>query len=363
MDNHQRDKLILQLYLKGIINLDTNSGKYYIDEKFNQHFFEESLGFENIAIKQKKQICHSRLDVCLSSQVIRGVSLSIPLIAANMSTVVDADFIIKLNKLGAMGVMHRACSNEEIISSIKKISERCRWTAGSIGILDKDFDLAKEMIRNGCNIIFIDVAHGYSDRVFEMAKRIKNFDPATKVVLGNTTNVEMLRECHEFCDALKVGIAQGFACETKNTAGCTEKQFSAVLKFKELSKEYGIPIISDGGIREPADFVKAIGAGASSVMAGKIFAECPESAADLGTDENNKPIKIYAGMASGFVQEQWKGLVKEGTCTEGGVRYLPLGEPVEKMLERYSGALRSGITYAGAQNIYDYQRNVEFIRV
>jgi len=83
-----------------------------------------------------------------------------------------------------------------------------------------------------------------------------------------------LEESNEWVDAIKVGIAQGFACETKNTAGCTEKQFSAVLKFKELSKKLGMPIISDGGIREPADFTKAIAAGASTVMAGKIFAEC-----------------------------------------------------------------------------------------
>ena len=109
-----------------------------------------------------------------------------------------------------------------------------------------------------------------------MGKGLKKLYPHIKMVLGNTTNVDMLEEVADFCDALKVGIAQGFACETKNTAGALEKQFSAVLKFKQRSKELGIPIISDGGIREGADVVKSIAAGANSVMMGKIFAAWPK---------------------------------------------------------------------------------------
>lgn len=168
----------------------------------------------------------------------------------------------------------------------------------------------------------------------------------------------MLHETCDFVDAIKVGIAQGFACETKNTAGCTEKQFSAVFKFKELSKQYGIPVISDGSLREPADFTKAIAAGANSVMAGKVFAACPESAAEV---IDNK--KLYAGMASRYVQNKWRGGLKDGTCPEGGIRYLDIGEPLEQLLERYSGALRSGITYAGGTCIEDFQKEVEFVRL
>ena len=161
---------------------------------------------------------------------------------------------------------------------------------------------------------------------------------------------------------LKVGIAQGYACETKNTAGCTERQFSAVLKFKALSNQYGIPIISDGGIREPADFTKAIAAGANSIMAGKIFAECPESAAEI-VSINDVDKKLYAGMASEHVQNLWRGGVKEGTCTEGGVRYLDIGIDAKRLLERYSGALKSGISYSGSCDICSFQNNVEFVRL
>ena len=97
-------------------------------------------------------------------------------------------------------------------------------------------------------------------------------------------------------------------------------------------------------------------------MAGKIFAACPESAAEV-LEIDGKLKKVYAGMASRYVQNRWKGKLKDGTCPEGGIRYLDIGESAKKLIERYSGALKSGITYAGSINIDDFQDNVEFIRI
>jgi IMP dehydrogenase len=323
--------------------------------------FPISLGFDNIAISQKKNILPSRLNAGIKSEVIRDVFLDIPMMAANMSTVVNSEFCILLERYGALGVMHRADDPDNIIYEIKKISEKCKNVAASVGIGDDQFYFCSKLVNNGANIIFVDIAHGYSDWVLEFGRKIKK-EFGVKVVVGNTTNIEMLKEASDFADAVKVGIAQGYACETKNTAGCTERQFSAVLKFKEISKQYGIPIISDGGTREPADFTKAIAAGANSIMAGKIFAECPESAAEI-VKINDIDKKLYAGMASEYVQKSWKGKVKEGTCTEGGVRFLDIGIELYKLLERYSGALRSGISYSGARDIKSLQDNVEFVRL
>lgn len=350
-----------RLLEKGVIKFDVKYQVYYID---NNQFLSlpRSFGFENVAIKQKKNICNSRLDVDISSEVIRGVKINIPLIASNMSTVINSDFYMELIKLGALGVMHRADDQSLILKEIFQLSKECEWVAASVGIGNNQFEFAKKLISVGANIICIDIAHGYSEQVFELAKKLKSLNKDTKIILGNTTNVEMLKECTDVADAIKVGIAQGFACETKNTAGCTEKQFSAVLNFKELSKQYGIPIISDGGIREPADFTKAIGAGANSIMAGKIFAACPSSAAEV-VEVNGVKKKLYAGMASRYIQEKWKGSLKKGTCPEGGIRYLDIGESLEKLVERYSGALKSGITYGGGKDIHSFQESVEFIRI
>lgn len=501
------EKLLKELVKKDIVKY--NDGSYFINDNMFLNIQPISLGFENVAIKQKKNICTSRLDVNVDSEIIKGITRK-PLIASNMSTVCDSSFCISLYKNGCLGVMHRADSDDVLCKETKKISKECEWTAVSVGVGDDQYDLAKKLIKFGANIIFIDIAHGYSDSVLDLGKKIKYNFPHVKVVVGNTTNTEMLLDVCSFADAIKVGIAQGFACETKNTAGCTEKQFSAILKFKHLSKKYGIPIISDGGVREGADLVKAIGAGANSIMAGKIFAACPESAAEV-LEINNKPKKVYAGMAcyshdtqiltesgwkyfyeldndrvvtldknnviefhrpdryfeydytgemiktdhaeidllvtpnhrmyvrdpalfdgeykfvnaidcikrgfvyktggwdgdhweyyyldesnysqenyegkvycvevknnvvcvrrnkkhvwcgnSRYVQNRWKGHLKDGTCPEGGIRYLDVGESIDKLITRYLGSLRSGITYAGGKDIESFQENVEFIRI
>lgn len=353
--------LIQSLVDKGVLFKNPITNEYDINPLLDLFNSEISYGFEDVAITQQKNICKSRLDADTSSEIIRGVTVDVPLIASNMSTVINSDFYIKLIKLGAFGFMHRAASDEMLQSEISKISKECKWVAASIGIDDSQFDLAKKLINSGANILVIDIAHGYTDNIFDLAKKLKNYSKDLKVIIGNATNPEIMYECGDYVDAIKVGIAQGFACETKNTAGCTEKQFSAILKFKSLSRKFGIPVISDGGTREPADLVKAIAAGANSVIAGKIFAACPESAADTEL-VNGTLKKVYAGMASRYVQDRWKGGLKPGTCPEGGIRYLDVGETAEKLLERYGGALKSGITYAGANNVKSFQDKVKFVR-
>lgn len=156
-------------------------------------------------------------------------------------------------------------------------------------------------------------------------------------------------------------IVHNSACETAMTAGCYEPQFSAVFKFRERAKQLGMPIISDGSIKRPADLVKAIGAGASSIMAGQIFARCPESAA-LTIESDGVKKRIYSGMASRDVQEEWRGHV-HNDCPEGKTILLNTGEPVDKLISRYNGALRSGISYGGFDNIEDFQSGCEFLLI
>jgi len=324
--------------------------------------FELSLGFEDVAIKQKKNKVTSRLHIDTSSEIIKGVKVNIPLIASNMSSVINSQFLIKLMNYGAFGFLHRALPKDEYLREVERVALSSQWVPVSIGVGEDQYELAGDLIKAGANIILIDIAHGYSDTVIGLGRFLKKKYPLVKVVVGNTVNLGLLEETADYADAVKVGIAQGFACETKNTAGCTEKQFSAILKFKNRSKQLGIPVISDGGLREPADLVKAIGAGANSAMAGKIFAMCPESAAEIISENGDYPKKVYYGMASRKAQNEWKGGLKVGTCSEGKTVYLNLGEPAEGLLERYSGALRSGITYAGGTDINSFQKEVEFVR-
>jgi len=351
-----------KLVQSGLIKFDKTSHMYFLDNNLTSDRIPISLGFDEVAILQNKNICRSRLDVDISSEVFRGISLAVPIMASNMSAVVDAEFCIQLYKLGALGVMHRALPDERLVSSVKQIAAQCSIVCASVGLGDNQFDLARKLFDAGANVIFIDVAHGYSDFVIEMGRKLKKEFSGVKVVLGNTINTDMMFEVNDFADAVKVGIANGLACKTKNTAACNEKQFTSVSKFKDISVQLGLPIISDGSIREPADFTKAIAAGANSVMAGSIFARCSDSPAETILIDGIRK-KIYAGMASREVQEQWRNGVKKGTCTEGIIKYLDVGESSDELIDRYIGALRSGITYAGAKDIKGFQQLAKFVRV
>jgi IMP dehydrogenase/GMP reductase len=351
------NRIVQELYLKGVIH--KVNGKFVLNPSLA---WDISYGFEHVAIKQQKNKNTSRLHVNISSEVIKGVNRPIPMMAANMSTVCDSSFCIALWNSGALGILHRAAPEDHLFSETTLIAEKCDDVAVSVGVGESQIALADALILRGANIVVIDIAHGYSDTVLSTGRSIKDRHPDVKIVVGNTTNTGLLLEAKDFASAVKIGIAQGAACETKNTAGCTEKQFSAVLKFKSIAKELGIPIISDGGIREPADMVKAIGAGANSIMAGSIFARCPESAAEEVHIEGRLK-KLYAGMASRHVQNKWKGGLKDGTCPEGKVTYLDLGESLERLLTRYSGALKSGITYGGGEDVSSFQEVVEFVKL
>jgi len=259
--------------------------------------FKKSYKFSDIAIYQKENICKSRLDTKIKSEIIRGVIRPLPLLAANMSTVTNAEFSIGLYRLGAMGVLHRAFPNtDDYISETKKITKEIPSVAVSIGIKDSDYILVEKLIKAGSNIIFVDVAHGFNKYALQMCQHIKKFYPTIKVVAGNTINPDMIGMFNDYVDAIKIGIGGGNSCSTATVVGCTKNQFSAIYDLKEISQKYGMPIISDGNIRCPADFTKAIGAGASCAMAGSIFARCPESASETIEIDGIKK-KILAGMS------------------------------------------------------------------
>jgi IMP dehydrogenase len=347
---------------KGFIIGDDHTG-YKINPYFDM---PKSLSFTDVALQQGKNACSSRLDTRIKSEVARGLYLECPLIAANMSSVVNAEFCLRLGQLGALGVMHRAWSSEEgYLKEIFKMSLSSSSNApiaASIGAGPTQVKLATKLVENGASIIVIDIAQGYSPAVIETGRKVKELHPTIKLIVGNTVNPDMMYEVDDFADAVKVGIAQGSVCETKNTAGCTEKQFTAVQKFKDVSDHLGLPIISDGSIKEPADFTKAIAAGANSIMAGRIFARCPESAADE-VQTGDHTMKMYFGMASREAQRRWRGGLKKGTCPEGKTDLIPIGESVHSLLERYTGALRSGMTYVGATNIAEFQNMAKFVKV
>jgi hypothetical protein len=169
---------------------------------------EISYNFDSVAMKPNKNVCSSRLEANITSEIIKGVTRPVPVIGSNMSSVMNAEFAIILYNLGALGIMHRAWPNEEdYLQEVKKVAFHCEWVAASIGIDENAFSLATKLVGNGVNILCIDVANGYCDAAITLGKRIKDrYKENVKLIIGNTTNINMMSEVKDFADALKIGV-------------------------------------------------------------------------------------------------------------------------------------------------------------
>ena len=218
------------------------------------------------------------------------------------------------------------------------------------------------------DVIVMDSAHGHSANVLRTVRMVKEKYPDLPVIAGNVATGEATKALIEAgVDAVKVGIGPGSICTTRVVAGIGVPQITAVMDCYEVAKEYGIPIIADGGIKYSGDMTKAIAAGANVCMMGSIFAGCDESPGTFELYQGRK-YKVYRGMGSiaamengskdRYFQENAKKLVPEGV--EGRVAYKGT---VEDTVFQLMGGLRSGMGYCGTSTVKELQENGCFIKI
>ncbi len=238
----------------------------------------------------------------------------------------------------------------------------------AVGISANVLDRVAALVAAKVDVIVLDSAHGHSQNVLNCVKMIKEAYPELQVIAGNVATGEGARALIEAgADAVKVGIGPGSICTTRVVAGIGVPQISAIMDCYAVAKEYGVPIIADGGIKYSGDVTKAIAAGGSMCMMGSMFAGCEESPGDYELFQGRK-YKVYRGMGSiaamengskdRYFQENAKKLVPEGV--EGRVPYKG---SVEDTVFQLLGGLRSGMGYCGAQNIPELQENGRFIKM
>ena len=224
------------------------------------------------------------------------------------------------------------------------------------------------LVKAKVDVIVMDSAHGHSANVLRTVRMVKEKYPELQVIAGNVATGEATRALIEAgVDAVKVGIGPGSICTTRVVAGIGVPQVSAVMDCYAVAKEYGIPIIADGGIKYSGDMTKAIAAGANVCMMGSIFAGCDESPGTFELYQGRK-YKVYRGMGSiaamengskdRYFQSDAKKLVPEGV--EGRVAYKGL---VEDTVFQLLGGLRSGMGYCGASDIPTLQETARFVKI
>lgn len=321
------------------------------------------LTFDDVCLVPQFNNVESRTIPDLGTWLTRKTQMKIPIVAANMDTVIGTELAEVLTGYGSVPLWHRFTIKEEILGWVMKYPN----SFVSVGLGVEDLQKLDKIL---CHVkpkgILLDIAHGHDMRVCkfigDFKKKYASFD--MEVIAGNVCTPQAYADLvNAGADAVKVGVGPGAACTTRMVTGFGVPQFTAVQGIGELAKKLRVPIIADGGIRNSRDIVLALAAGASSVMIGKLFAATRESAGGDVTFADGKWFKSYRGQASREFQEDYFGQLKEGTVPEGIAGEVKISGTAAELLDTLLGGLRSGLTYGGAKDIKELQRKAEFMRV
>lgn len=322
--------------------------------------FRYALTYDDVALVPQFNNIPSRTKPEMETWLTRKLKMGIPLVAANMDTVIGDEMAEILIAQGSIPIFHRFTDFEGQIKWVKKFAGKMFISSG---IQEKKLDETRKLLDNGALGVCIDVAHGHSDMMFKYIQELKRTHPDHQIIAGNVCTAMAYHDLvNAGADAVKVGIGPGAACTTRIVTGFGVPQFTAVKDCARIAEKLRVPLIADGGIRTSRDVVLALAAGASSVMVGKLFALTKESAAQKREGKSGLEAK-YRGQASADFQTSFYGGLKEKTVAEGIDFWAPVSGTAAGLIDTLLGGLKSGMTYGGAMNIKELQRKAEFVQV
>jgi IMP dehydrogenase len=346
---------------------------------------EPALTYDDVLlVPQFSEILPSDID--LKSELLPGLFLHTPILSSAMDTVTENRMAIEMALNGGLGVIHKNMDIDRQVEQLsavksyqydtKKFSNASTDEQGRLlvacatGVGTEGYDRAVSLIKNACDIIVLDTAHGHSARVGETIKRIKSDYPQVRIIGGNIATAQacqFLVDCG--ADAVKIGVGPGSICTTRIIAGIGFPQLQSLLNCSEYCRNNNIPMIADGGIKYSGDIVKALAAGSSAVMLGSLLAGTDESPGDK-IEMNGKIYKSYRGMGSlpamkkgskeryGQDNVTDKKLVPEGV--EAGVEYKG---SVKDILGQLIGGIKSGMGYLGVSKLSNLYAHSRFIKL
>jgi IMP dehydrogenase len=328
------------------------------------------LTFDDVLIVPKRSSVRSRKDVSLKSRLVGDLTLDLPVISANMDTVTEEAMARAMQSLGALGVIHRFIADPARHAAL--VSGTPGLKVMAIGV--KPADLSKVAMVQGLDAVLIDVAHGHHDRVLETIQAVRERFPGVWVIAGNVATSEGVWDLLEAgAHAIKVGVGPGAVCTTRIVTGCGMPQLSAIIKARatlnrwwDVEKRKAAPrlrlaptLIADGGIRNSGDIVKALVAGADTVMIGSLFAGTDEAPGEI-IERDGQSYKLYRGMASAGAQKA----VGSDRTPEGISTYIPYKGSVVPLLKELEGGIRSGLSYCNSFSMEDlHSQTIELVKV
>ena len=293
------------------------------------------------------------------------------------TTVEEAKEILKKHKIEKLPLVDEEGYLKGLITmkDIEKVrrfpnaakDEKGRLLCGAgVGVTGNMMERIEALVKAQVDVIVLDTAHGHSQGVLNAVRKIKEVYPELQVIAGNVATAEAVEDLIKAgADCVKVGIGPGSICTTRVVAGIGVPQLTAVMDCAEIGRKYGIPVIADGGLKYSGDIVKALAAGASTVMLGSLLAGCDEAPGAIEIYQGRN-YKVYRGMGSlaamesgskdRYFQEGNKKLVPEGV--EGRVAYKGF---VADTIFQLIGGLKSGMGYCGARNFDELYEKGKFV--
>lgn len=344
---------------------------------------KDALTFDDVLlVPQYSEITPDMADV--STKLTNTFKMNVPFLSAAMDTVSEHKLVTALALTGGLGVIHKNMSiadqakevemvkNYEFDSEKNKralIDKKGRLCVGAaIGVTADMMDRVYVLMDAGVDVFVLDSAHGDSKNIINAIKNLRLEYPSMELIAGNVATYEGALDLMKAgASAVKVGMGPGSICTTRIIAGIGVPQLQAVMDCARASKEMNVPIIADGGIKYSGDVVKALAAGANTVMLGGLFATCEEAPGDI-YESNGKKYRTYRGMGS--IEAMAKGSTDRYFQTghkkfvaEGVQGIVEVKTTVEELVFQLIGGLKAGMGYCGSKDIPTLQEKGTFIKI
>jgi IMP dehydrogenase len=331
-----------------------------------------------------------RSDIDLSTKLTKKISLKLPFVSAPMDTVTESKLAIALASLGGIGIIHRNLTIKDQANEVKRVKDKKLLVGAAIGASSGFEERVEALVKAGVDVIVVDSAHGFSKSVIETTRYIKNKFPQVDVIAGNVATYDGAKVMIDAgADGIRVGMGPGAICTTRIISGMGVPQITAIMETVKAAKETNVPIIADGGIKFSGDIVKALAAGASSVMMGNFLAaavEAPGKTINLKQDEvparfknifngsHKYLFKEYRGMGSVAAMQKGAKIKSEDEfhgksykdkvlIAEGVEGLVPVRGTVKDLVDQAVGGIRSGMYYVGAKDIQELWSKAKFIQI
>jgi IMP dehydrogenase len=331
-----------------------------------------------------------RSEISLKTRLTNDIKLDIPLVSSPMDTVTESRLAIALAKVGGLGFIHRNLTIKDQAAEVAKVKKAGLKVGAAVGSSSGFEQRVDALVKAGVDILLVDSAHGYSKQVLSAVKVIKKKHPKLPVIAGNVATKEGAKALIDAgADALRVGMGPGAICSTRIISGMGVPQITALFEATDAARARKIPVIADGGIKNSGDITKALAAGASTVMLGRLFAsteeapgetfqlkpeEVPARFRSIVNGDQKYAFKAYRGMGSLAAMKQGMKIASEDEfhgksysgevlIAEGVEGMVPSTGKLAANVAQLIGGVQSGMYYVGAKNIDELWKSASFYQI